>query len=512
MAVSNAMNRRDRRSSSWRVTQGLWGAIPVGLAIGAVVATESLITRRLEIPPSREIPFLLTMVLLLGLAMTWLVVVSRDRLFSRRFGIAIVVLLVAGAASGVNVGRLDPTDLAIVVVFVFWLFAFLVEQQPVRIPMPVLAFVLLLLACSFLSVVNGGFGSLFGQRTIINKCLVLVMMATMTATAARYRLATRALFVIGVISALIALGSGLAHMLGGVTFTTEGLDAFRYKSTPFGHLLRVTGLTPTTQTLAHLLVLSLSAALFVPMPRLLRVVSVLAMVAAMAWTFSIGGYVVAFVIFVLALLIWRPHRTVHYVTYLGIALLLLYLSGVAQSLYERMFLPLGEKGVQDRIIYLRTGVQAIERHPLMGIGLRNIGRLQGTPVHNAYVQFAAEVGLLGGALFAALVSYLVLGAAVVVKTLPRGPERAWMSALLLGVIGLALHLAFEPFFDNYMTWAYLGIVAGAIAHHDHLRRIRPGAGPRRDRDLEDPIMRMPVETWRRPSAKRVVPGRPSEYA
>ena len=475
MAVSNAISGRERRSSSWGVTQGLRGAA-AGLLIGVVATTESLITQRFgPIPQLRQLPGLLTLALLLGLGLTWLVVASRDRLFSRRYSIAIVLLLVSGATGSLNIGRLDPTDLTLVAVLLFWLFAFVVEQQPVRIPTPVLVLVLLLLACSILSVVNGGFGTLLGQRTLINKCLLLVMLATMTATGGRYKLALKALFVIGAISALIALGSGLAHLLFGVTLTSEELAHFRFKTTPFGRLLRVTGLMTTTQTLAHLLVLSLPAAMFIPMPRLLRVGSVLVMVAALGWTFSVGGYVVLCVICVLALIIRYPHRTLHFVAYLGVALLLVYFLGFAQTVYENLFLPLGEKGIEDRIGYLQTGVVAIERHPLLGIGLRNIGRLQGTPIHNAYVQFAAEIGLLGGALFTALVGYLVLGIAVVAKRLPRGPERAWVNALLLGGIGLALHLAFEPFFDNYMTWAYLGILAGAIAHHDHLWQIRPSA-------------------------------------
>ena len=460
MTVSNAISRRE-----------LWGAAVIGLTIGVVATTESLITQRFgPIPQLRQMPGLLTLALLLGLGLTWLVVASRGRLFSQRFSIAIALLLVAGATSSLNLGRLDPTDLTIAAVFLFWLFAYVVEQQPVQIPTPALVFILLLLACSILSVVNGGFGSLLGQRTIINKCLLLVMMATMTATAGRYKLATKVLFVIGGISALIALGSGLAHLLFGVTLTGEELAHFRFKSTPFGRLLRVTGLMTTTQTLAHLLVMSLSAALLIPMSRLLRIVSVLVMVAALGWTFSVGGYVVVCVLFVLALLMRYPHRTLHYVAFFGVAALLVYFLGFAQSVYENVFLPLGEKGIQDRIDYLQTGFVAIERHPLLGIGLRNIGRLQGTPIHNAYVQFAAEIGLLGGALFAALVGYLILGIAVVTKRLPRGPERSWMNALLLGSIGVGLHLAFEPFFDNYMTWAYLGILAGAIAHHDPLRR------------------------------------------
>ena len=85
MTVSNEMSRRDRRSSSWGMTQGLRGAV-VGLVIGVVATTESLITQRFgPIPQLRQLPGLLTVALLLGLGLTWLVVASRNRLFSQEW-------------------------------------------------------------------------------------------------------------------------------------------------------------------------------------------------------------------------------------------------------------------------------------------------------------------------------------------------------------------------------------------------------------------------------------------
>ncbi len=100
---------------------------------------------------------------------------------------------------------------------------------------------------------------------------------------------------------------------------------------------------------------------------------------------------------------------------------------------------------------------------MFGIGLKQIGRSLPTVIHNAYVQLTAELGNFAGVLFTGLVLSLAIGARHAAYRRTAGSQQMVMKGLFLGMIALAVHFCSEPFYDNYLSWAFLGIVAGAIA-------------------------------------------------
>jgi hypothetical protein len=80
--------------------------------------------------------------------------------------------------------------------------------------------------------------------------------------------------------------------------------------------------------------------------------------------------------------------------------------------------------------------------------------------------------------FTTLIVYLVLGSWAAFRSLGAGKERTLVKASFLGMVALATHLLVEPFYDNYITWAYMGIVAGILAYQERRRRgIALGAAP-----------------------------------
>jgi O-antigen ligase len=268
---------------------------------------------------------------------------------------------------------------------------------------------------------------------------------------------------LAVMSALLAIGGMIAFLLGGIAFSADDISDFQYKETPLGLLPRATALMPTTQSLAHLLLLGLSILLFIPIRPVYRALGTALLCIAIGCTFSMGAYVTLVVI----LLVWPflrwPARSIHLLVALGALGAVAYFSGAAQLIYDTIVLPVGGKGAQDRIGYLQAGFEAIREHPLFGIGLKGIGRELHTPVHNAYVQLTAELGVLAGVLFVVMILYVTIGAGLAAFVRTSGRQRLGMMGLFLGMIALGVHLMFEPFYDNYTSWAYVGVVAGAIA-------------------------------------------------
>ena len=97
-----------------------------------------------------------------------------------------------------------------------------------------------------------------------------------------------------------------------------------------------------------------------------------------------------------AIFISAPHRALLYAAVLGALFFLLASLGGWVWLVHNVAEPLGAQGTQDRVEYIRVGLGVIQEHPLLGIGFRNIGRVLHTPIHNAFLQMSAEIGVPAG--------------------------------------------------------------------------------------------------------------------
>jgi len=135
-------------------------------------------------------------------------------------------------------------------------------------------------------------------------------------------------------------------------------------------------------------------------------------------------------------------------------------------IYDHVIMKIAGKAGQDRLAYLGVGLKTVVAHPYVGLGLKNIVRVLYTPVHNAYLQTAAETGVAGGLMLTSIVFYLTIKCALLAARATSAQTRGLLAGLTLGMIGLAIHFSVEPFYDNYLSWIYMGLAAGAIAVHD----------------------------------------------
>jgi hypothetical protein len=460
----------------------------IGIVFGLLVGLDPLLGYLYPIVPmsfTRWVPFIFSPALIALFLCVSLWIAYHRKLFAWRYEIAALVILASGALSGVNFGPIDPTDFAFLSIFFFWLSASFIERRPIAIPTPVLIMLLLLAACSLGSVVNGRGTSLFSQHQMMTKYAMVFMVANLISTAALQKFMIKALVAISLLSALVGIAAEAAFLSTGYVFTFDDLPEYIFKETPFGNMLRAPGFLPRAQAQSHLLLLATSIVLFMPLRMGCRIVFLGILTLGLIFTFSVGAYLTLALVGMIALVMHRPQHFNHYLVG-GVTLMLIaYFSGLWDWAYQEVLLSTAGKPAEDRISYLQIGFQAIARHPYLGIGLRNIARVLHTPVHNAYIQTAVEMGIAAGVIFTALVVYLTVGCGLAAGRQPRGDQRDWLLGLFMGMVGLALHISVEPFYDNYITWVYMGLTTAALATHQRhrLEQGRPHHAPHREISL-----------------------------
>lgn len=239
---------------------------------------------------------------------------------------------------------------------------------------------------------------------------------------------------------------------------------------------------PNELAMAIVLALPLCFALLLTTRSLLKrtgwALGMLVMLVALFFTASRAGFIALIV--AAAVSLWhfgvkgrRPIMVA--VSVLAVALLTAFLGG---KLKERFFAISGEdiqgslqslaySSYEARKLNMELSLQAIEQHPLFGLGLRNFPPYSGTwmDVHNAYLQIACEGGI------PALILYMLFfwrafgnlrrmrkyGDLDRETTLYASALHATLFAFLFGALFAPVAYQFFPFFTATFTWILLAI-------------------------------------------------------
>jgi len=127
-----------------------------------------------------------------------------------------------------------------------------------------------------------------------------------------------------------------------------------------------------------------------------------------------------------------------------------------------------EGSALERVECLQVGIDLVKSSPLWGIGKGQFGEYHHLTAHNSYVLAAAETGLIGFALWSAVIYLAVKIPISGLRALRKveGPEadeaRTWGTALLASMVGAVVGSFFLSFSFHAILWIYIGI-AGAFA-------------------------------------------------
>lgn len=418
--------------------------------------------RIFEHPLDRWLPYLMSLTLFSLFVICCILIANGKRIFSKRYSIAVILLIISCMLTGINLGPLDPADLAFITVFISWVTFSLVERRAFYSPLPITCLLLGLTAFLFSSIINGGFISILTLHTLVTKIILFFLIINIITSNQLHRLAIKSFIICSFLSALVGIFSEFIYYQFDYNFTFWDIQKFQFKETLIGKMLRVTAFLPTSQGLGHLLILASSLVLFIPLSRKRRIFYLLILATCLAFTFSMGAYIVLAVVLILSVFIRKPERSIQYAMYFLAIVFFAYISGGFKWIYKNVFMTLGAASGGDRIILIRAGLDILRRHPFLGIGLKNFGKAIHLPIHNTYMQIAAEIGIFGGTIFVVIVLYLTINIGILIRKLQDPELKNWMRGLFLGMIGLSLHFLVEPFYDNIISWLYMGLVASAI--------------------------------------------------
>ena len=433
---------------------------------------------------------------LLTLAMAY-----RSWIFQHRYQIAGIVLLVSPAIGGLNLGRVDPGDLATLLVSLFWLSALLVEDLPTPVPRVVLAFLLSLAIFALGSIMTGGIGIFLSLPSILSKLMVLFLLANLIRTPKDHDVAIKALITIAVISAFIGAFFVALYFFTGYAFSLDDRPGEQFKCLGWICMLRATAFAPTPQLLGHLLIMGLGLALFLRVRTWLHLLIIGVLILGGVLTLSVGVMLSMGVLIVMfPIFRWPSHYLQILVAYATIAWLSL-TTGLGAWVYDMANdMLLASYGVEIRIWTYRVGAQLLEQNPIFGIGvLKQIpGSMSFTTPHNAYMQIALEMGLPAAGLFIGLLIYLFTSSWLVAARAPDASTGHWMRGLMLGFLGMMVHFISEPMYTSNLPWAYMGLVTAAIIIYGRVDQPR-GRGVS-DRIAPDPqrLARVLRNTARQP--------------
>lgn len=210
-------------------------------------------------------------------------------------------------------------------------------------------------------------------------------------------------------------------------------------------------------------------------------------VVATIMTVSRGGFIG--LMFVLVLLVRRMRSVAAQV--LAALTIVVFLAVAVPGMYwnvmSTIWRPTGSgyvgRGISSRLDHWERGLRLFVHHPLtgVGIGMYHIadglvyGRQGGwRTVHNSFLQVAAELGVLGAALFATLLVFSIGNARRAqraARDAPLDPELGWIAAAAetslyaFMVMAFALSQAYAP-----MLYFLVGVAAALRLHVEHRQR------------------------------------------
>ncbi|MFC2968276.1 hypothetical protein [Acidimangrovimonas pyrenivorans] len=455
-----------------------------------------------------ELPYraiaLLVLLSLLGLILAGLMRKARD--FET---LAVILIMAASQLNGIHVGPLDTFDATIFGLFMAWLAKRGADpEHAVRLsPLFYFASALAFLGFAHLPVMSP-YNWFVGMYGIVRVVIVTLLVVDTCRDSSILVLALRAFVLVAVLSALFGVVQFTLAYFGIFRFTLIQPALSAFKPTPFGFIMRASGLCITAQHYSSFLIYALPFALWqCTRERPLRnAVAVAIILAGIGVSLNFGGLFAALFALVLFPFLRWPRLSLHialaYLALLAIA----YYAGLIHLIYEMSFGDAGvAKGVDQRKTLFILGLEEIGRSPFVGTGLHGFGHVDGNfwnrPVHNLLGEAAAELGIEGALILIAIYFQLSLDLVRVTGARWQAGTNLAAVTLLMLVTSLVLGQS-EPNLDQSNQWLVFALAQATVLL---LRGLPRGGGQTMIEASSMSNMPAPATASQKTSASSVLP-------
>lgn len=389
--------------------------------------------------------------------------------------IAIAAIFVASQAGGLKIGPIDPLDVVTLLIVMAAVANRLNNPTAGLKITSLLFFATALIGLNVLTLIHQPpLQHIVGAIGLLKVVLLAAVLLHLIDDQKSILFAGRAVVTVALLSASAALMQALLYFQFGIDITF--IDHFggtetHFKPTPFGMLPRTSAFNSTAQHLSSFLLIALPFALLsrneIERP-LRKLLTVAVLLSGLVSTWNFGAMFAA-----LFILLCYPYlRWPRYAIHIAMAMVLLvigsYYSGLLDWLYAHSFGDAGvAKGVSQRHTLMYLGLDSLSRFPLFGEGLRGFADISANywhrPVHNAYLQAATEIGLIGGLVFAVMLITKLTQLAILAHVATQ--DSGHIRAAFLALLGLCLLFFSEPMLDHSNTWILLGLSEALIIWH-----------------------------------------------
>lgn len=464
------MNAMHGAGSSWRTR--LAAAAAIGGGAGLMTAFDGPIAHAFaQLWLAQQVPYALSVLAVAcALVAAW-GLRHRERIWRAQFALASVGIVWSLHMMAVDVGPINPFNVFAALISTLWLLHRLLDDAAPWAPSGLFHLTLFYLACALASAFDQSiFDILGGWLNLLPKLVLALVLTDVLYDRRHVDLAVQALVVSSAVAALLGIAQSALYWFYQMELTLMDPDAPRYVILAGEPLLRVSGLQHTPHSYA--LPLGVTAVLIFAgavrgWHRAWLGVAGLACLIAVALSMVRGqwlGVVVA-----LALLPFFAGRPQTIVMVWGPAALGVLLVGLASGLLPwaaRALASVTESSGAVRMELLGAGVRAIMDHPLNGVGISNFGAFfplfERYPVHNAPVQVASELGVLGGLIFVTVLAWVAARLVIGIRVTSDAPTRDQLKALLAGHVCMLIAMQFEPMAYSEFVWFYLVLADSAV--------------------------------------------------
>src|SRR3972149_6737656 len=439
-----------------------------GLA-GTLISLDAFITSYLHIMHISDLfpPYLLSFVVFsvgIGFIVT---VINLEWIWQKKEAVFAIVLIISSQVKGLtSIGMLDFSDLVIGIFLIILLvenfknLQYKIIVTPLFVLTLILFFSIVLSYTNEVSVTKSSIISLIGP---IKWLITILLILNLIRGKKDALFSLKAFIIVTLFSGIIGAAESLLYLFTGIGFHTNKFD---FEHTPFGLFLRSQAFFGHIHGLAATLTLALAILFFILLAHRInifwkkRTVMLLFVITfiALVFTFYKASLIAFGLIFIIGIFIRKPSYFIHITMGLLLIIILVYLSGLSDHVVESIPRQLYTGDFKSRLELDKAGIEGfLHEHPIVGAGMGN-NRIytphpSAWPAHNAFIQVADEIGVIGLISYCLIYVYLFYRLIITNFLLKDKKDRIIIQSLLLSLIAFFTIGQFAPL--AYILWVFI---------------------------------------------------------